>query len=204
MSHIHNPDQAITCREDIIELINKRYNEDIRLGLWSRSAWRVAADISETVGYIFLGITSIISFSSGFFDIRVLSYVAGSVGILSGLLLKFAIYAMAQSKERTSMVNKILADININPIVDISDTIILPPDFSEANTIDVSPDLSININKVVKKEKINSDVKIKKNPFVSVNSDVEIKEKDLPDPSLVINSDAIGKKEILSKETIVI
>jgi len=111
---------AIT-KQHIIEMINDRYNEDIKIGLANRSGWKTTGDVSETLGYVLLGASTIISFSAGFFDIRVLSFVAGCVGICSSLLLKFALYSMTQSKESTNEINKILTKIGIDNVVDISD-----------------------------------------------------------------------------------
>uniref|UniRef100_A0A6C0C6C0 Uncharacterized protein n=1 Tax=viral metagenome TaxID=1070528 RepID=A0A6C0C6C0_9ZZZZ len=107
-------------KQHIVEKINDRYYKDIELGLMGRSGWKTTGDISETLGYIFLGVSTMISFSAGFFDIRMLSFVAGCVGIFSSLLFKFALYSMAQSKERTDEVNKILMKIGIEKVVDIS------------------------------------------------------------------------------------
>jgi len=107
-------------KQQIIDMINDRYFEDIELGLMGRSGWKTTSDISETLGFVFLGISTMISFSAGFFNIMVLSFVAGCVGICSASLFKFASYAMAQSKERTDEINKILVKIGIDKVVDIS------------------------------------------------------------------------------------
>jgi hypothetical protein len=122
-------------KQHIVEKINDQYYRDIELGLIGRSGWKTTGDVSETLGYIFLGISTMVSFSAGFFDIRMLSFVAGCVGIFSSLLFKFALYAMAQSKERTDEVNKILMKIGIEKIVDIS------PDqlFEETHKLDTVP-----------------------------------------------------------------
>ena len=110
----------IPTKTKIIELINEHYFNDIEWGLRGRSYWKTAGDICETLGYLCIGISAILAFSAGFFDIRFLSYIAGCVGTASGLLLKFSLYSMGESKERTDEINKILKKVGLDEVVDIS------------------------------------------------------------------------------------
>jgi len=110
----------IITKNKIVEMINNRYYSDIEIGLNGRSCWKITGDVSETLGYLCIGASTIVSFSAGFFNIRILSFIAGGIGVLSGLLLKFSLYSMAQSKERTEEINRILTKLNIDTVVDIS------------------------------------------------------------------------------------
>lgn len=143
-----------------IELIEKSYYNDLKYNLTSKSRWKLVGDASETLAYLCMGFTGIFAFSAGFFDHKILSFVAGCLSIAAPLLLKFSSRAMLESKERTIQVNCILRALGIDTIPDISIDSTLPPKEQFEQQLDVSSfnsnmpannDVIIDINRAIVK-----------------------------------------------------
>lgn len=107
-------------KNKITKLINDRYLLDIESGLTGRTCYKVAGDACETTGHILVGAAALVAFASGTWNINYLSYIAGSISILSVSLLKLSSYFQRESRERTDMLNLILSKLKIDNIVDIS------------------------------------------------------------------------------------
>ena len=112
------------CNDIIInkirsELVDESYYNDIKYNLSSKSRWKFIGDISEALAYLCSGLSTMLAFSSGFFSIRLLPFIAGCFGTGSLLLFIFSSYAMKESKERTKQVNYLLSDLGIHKIPDI-------------------------------------------------------------------------------------
>ena len=101
------------------ELIEKSYFNDIKYNIKSRSRWKIIGDICETLAYLCMGLSGIFAFAAGFFEQRVLSFVAGCLSIAAPLFLKYSSRAMAESTERTNEVNLLLKALGIDEIPDI-------------------------------------------------------------------------------------
>ena len=100
------------------ELIDKNYYDEVNENIIWRNRWKRISDISETSAHILTGIAAILSFAAGFFNSEYYSFTAGGVGTTSLVLTKFSNYAMSESKERTSNVNKILNKLGLDGLTD--------------------------------------------------------------------------------------
>ena len=58
-------------------------------------------------------------FSAGFYDNKMLSFIAGCLGSLSLATLKTSAFALNESKERTASLNKLLTQLNLGTIPEI-------------------------------------------------------------------------------------
>ncbi|NBU53725.1 MAG: hypothetical protein EBS33_05060, partial [Alphaproteobacteria bacterium] len=67
-----------------------------------------------------VGFTSILSFSSGIYDDRILSFVAGTTSVISLVFLQFSSHSYKESKKSTEDLNRILQKLNIEGVIDIS------------------------------------------------------------------------------------
>ncbi len=103
------------------ELIEPTYYDDIKNNLYGRSKWKTISDITETISKILAGITTVLAFAAGFFDMSFLSFMAGCLGTISLVLLQFSSYCSNESKERTIRANQILKNLGITNIIDIND-----------------------------------------------------------------------------------
>lgn len=102
------------------ELVEKNYYDDVKSNLASKSRWKTIGDLSEAFSHILTGISAVLAFAAGFFDHKILSFVAGCLATGSLVLLQFSSYSMKESKERTDQVNKILDKLGIEEIANIT------------------------------------------------------------------------------------
>ena len=108
-------------KNEISKIINEQYASDIKLSLFGRSCCKYTGDITETLAHLLMGFSSLTAFAAGSWpNYTYLSFIAGSLGVTSLVLLKFSSYAMSESKERTLIANKILDKLKLEQIVDIS------------------------------------------------------------------------------------
>lgn len=101
------------------EILERNYYNDVNYNIRCKSICKFTADISENLAYLSIGLSSIFSFASGFFDNIYLAFISGLFGVLSLSLLKFSSYSMKESRERTTQVNIILKRLGIEEIPDI-------------------------------------------------------------------------------------
>jgi hypothetical protein len=102
--------------QKIQEMIDALYVTDVQNSSKGRTLWKIVADSCETSAMVFAGMSSILAFSSGFYDIPTLAFVAGSFSTASLAFLTFSGYAARESKERTARLNKTLEALGITTI----------------------------------------------------------------------------------------
>lgn len=103
----------------IMERIRQSYEKDINENLESRSRCRKLGNSLQTLSqFISVGAT-IMAFSAGFYDDKILSFISGCLGSLSLAFLKTSDYALNESRERTESLNIILKKLNIDTIPDV-------------------------------------------------------------------------------------
>ena len=102
------------------ELIEKTYYDDLKDNLSSKSRWKTIGDVTEAFAHLFMGISAILAFAAGSFNLTLLSFISGCVATTSLVLLRFSSYCMKESTERTTQVNKILHKLGIEEIADIT------------------------------------------------------------------------------------
>jgi len=102
------------------ELIEKNYYDDVKYNLDGKSRWKSIGDKLEALAHIIMGLTSILAFATAYFDDVVFSFVAGCTGILALVMLRLSSYAMRESRERTEQVNRILENLGLRKIPDIT------------------------------------------------------------------------------------
>lgn len=102
------------------ELIEKTYYNDVKRNLRERCLCKCAGDISEALAHIFAGIGVVLSFSAGFFNLYILSFLAGCFGTIALILLQCSSYSMKESRERTDEVNILLDKLGLSDIPNIA------------------------------------------------------------------------------------
>jgi hypothetical protein len=107
-------------KDDFVKLINETNYSTTKWGLCGRFCYKITANVCETIGHILIGVAAVIAFAAGSFNLSYLSFLSGATSVISVSLLKFASFAMAESKEQTDTVNKILTSLNNESVVDIS------------------------------------------------------------------------------------
>tara|TARA_X000000950_G_C13378090_1_gene443220 strand:+ start:27 stop:470 length:444 start_codon:yes stop_codon:yes gene_type:complete len=110
-------------KDHIIEKIRETYENDINNGLTERTRCKNIAHLLETTSqFISVGAT-ILAFSAGFYDNKILSFISGCLGSMSLAFLKTATFALNESKERTNTLNQILKKLNIESLPEITEEI---------------------------------------------------------------------------------
>ena len=103
----------------IQEKINITYEKDVDDNIAARYTCRKTGHILEVVSQILSLGSTILAFSAGFYDIKMLSFIAGCLGSLSLATLKTSAFALNESKERTASLNKLLTQLNLGTIPEI-------------------------------------------------------------------------------------
>jgi len=102
------------------DLVEPCYYIDVKNLISECKFWRQIGDIFTTTSKICVGGTSILSFASGIYKYDTLIFIAGTVSVLSLSCMQFSSYAYSESKERTSKLNKILKQLGMDTVPDIS------------------------------------------------------------------------------------
>jgi hypothetical protein len=68
--------------------------------------------------------SGILSFSSGYYAVPVLGFLAGSSSTLSLACVQFSSYCFKESKDNTEELNKLLTKINLDTVPDYNNDII--------------------------------------------------------------------------------
>lgn len=79
----------------------------------------------ETVSKFLVGVGSILSFSAGIYKNSTLSFVSGTVSVISLVFLQYSTFSIKESKKYTAELNNVLKKFNMEtipqPIQDFSD-----------------------------------------------------------------------------------
>lgn len=105
------------------KIIKPNYITEIQDFTKHRSMWRKRAMRFETCSKLFIGVGSILSFSSGVYGYQTLSFVSGAVSTLSLVLLQYANFSYKESKKATSDLNILLDNIGIKKIPELTTTV---------------------------------------------------------------------------------
>ena len=111
-----NPELTDKIRKELIDI---SYYDDVKYNIESKSRWKFFGDMTEALAQLLTGASAILAFAAGAFDNKILSFVAGALGVGSLVLMRLSSYSMKESNERTVQVNRLLDKINVNEIPDI-------------------------------------------------------------------------------------
>tara|TARA_B110000908_G_scaffold165604_1_gene215349 strand:- start:1607 stop:2320 length:714 start_codon:yes stop_codon:yes gene_type:complete len=102
-SYIYN-----STRNKIKDKLNTTLEKDITDSIRSRFIFRKLGDVFETVAQVMTLASTITAFAAGYWDITLISFIAGGLGSCSLALLKAASYSHKESKERSDQLNILL------------------------------------------------------------------------------------------------
>ena len=116
---IHN-----SIKERILtELIEPSYYSDIDCLIRNRQRWRICGHVFETLSKIMIACSSILSFSSGFYNSSTFGFFAGCTSTISLACVQFASYCFKESKDSGVNINSLLKKINIDILPEYGDKI---------------------------------------------------------------------------------
>ena len=104
-------------------IIKPNYIDEIHDSTKHRTMWKKRAMRFETCSKMFIGVGSILSFSSGVYGYQTLSFVSGAISTLSLVLLQYANFSYKESKKATSDLNILLDNIGIKKVPELNTTV---------------------------------------------------------------------------------
>jgi len=106
-------------KQDIMSnLIEPGYKLDIEKNLKLKKKYANAGLLFESMSKIFIGVSSITSFSAGIYKYQILAFLAGAGSVLSLMFLQFSSYSFRESKLISDELNKILRKLNMDTMPD--------------------------------------------------------------------------------------
>lgn len=104
------------ARKNIFEYVENCYKSDVVELIDTKKCWRTTGITFETLSKITVAVGGVLSFSSGYFNSNILSFISGSVSVISLALLQFSTFANNQSKKRANDLNVILNKLDLQTI----------------------------------------------------------------------------------------
>jgi hypothetical protein len=98
------------------EYVEPAYLYDIKSMIKGKRCWKMVGQIFETFSKIFIAISGILSFSSGYYNDKTLSFLAGSVSTISLAMLQFSAFSFKENKKLSDELNIILKKLGIDTI----------------------------------------------------------------------------------------
>jgi hypothetical protein len=103
-----------TFRTHIIKnYIRPRLLDEVKFGYIWRDRWAFISDMFVFFSELFCVVQTALAFTASTYDLKLLSFLAGLVGVLCIAFNRFGTYARSSSSEKTSQVNELLNSIGI-------------------------------------------------------------------------------------------
>lgn len=96
------------------ELVEPSYIDDIKEILKGKKCWRITGQVFETISKIFVAVGSIMSFSSGYYNIPLLSFLSGSISTMSLAILQFSSFSYRENKKQGQELNTLLQKLKLD------------------------------------------------------------------------------------------
>jgi len=107
-----------TFRTQIMkQYIRPRMEKDITNSISWRDKWGKISNVFFSFAEILCIIQTVLAFSASSYDLKLISYLAGMLGVLSISFNRFGTYARNASSEKTAQLNEILGTIGIKDMV---------------------------------------------------------------------------------------
>jgi hypothetical protein len=108
---------SIDIKNEILKkYIEPSYIYDIKYMIKGKRRWKLCGQIFETLSKIFVAIGCILSFSSGYYQGKVLSFISGSVSTISLAMLQFSSFSFKENKKQSQELNILLNKIGLDTI----------------------------------------------------------------------------------------
>lgn len=108
-------------KKEIFTNVENSYKIDINEMINGKTCWRRTALTFETLSKITVAVGGVLSFSSGYFGSSILSFISGSVSVISLSLLQFGTFGFKQSKKKAHDLNILLKKLDLDTIPVIDD-----------------------------------------------------------------------------------
>lgn len=99
------------------DYIRPRMEKDIKESVLWRDKWAKISNIFFSFSEILCIIQTVMAFTASSYDLKLISFLAGMLGLLCISFNRFATYARNASSEKTSQLNELLGTIGIKDLV---------------------------------------------------------------------------------------
>ena len=107
-------DVSDNLKNDIlINLVEPQYKNDIIRNLKLRKKFKWYAIFFEVSSKFFVGISSVMSFSTGIYKYQILSFLSGTASVISLIFLQYSSFSYRESKKISLELNDMLKKLNI-------------------------------------------------------------------------------------------
>ena len=106
-------------QEILTNLIEPNIKNEISTNIKLKKIFKKVGLTFETLSKLFVGISSVLSFSTGIYNSGLLSFLAGTSSVVSLVLLQYSSYAYRESKKNTVEINTLLSKLNIESIIEV-------------------------------------------------------------------------------------
>lgn len=172
------------------DIVEPSYIEEIRNSISARKCWKRTGQIFETLSKMFVAVSGILSFSSGYFEDPILGLVAGSISTISLAMLQFSSFSYIQNKKQSVELNLLLQKINVDtiPIIErnLESKLSISPDISPA-----SKDNKPCINPNTSSRESSNNIRVEKNEISEIKTQLDKLSKDLLDITNVLKKNDI-------------
>jgi len=112
--------EASNALKDVIVrgMIEPNYKNEVKENLSIRKHFKRMGLYFDVTSKIFIGIASVVSFSSGIYKYPILPFLAGTASTMSLVFIQFSSFAYREAKKSSSELNIILKKLNIQEIPD--------------------------------------------------------------------------------------
>jgi len=117
---LHTTKVSEDTKKEIFNHVEDSYKKDVNEMILGKTCWRRTGITFETLSKILVAIGGVLSFSSGYFDSKVLSFISGSISVVSLALLQFSSFGFKQAKKRANDLNILLKKLDLDtiPVID--------------------------------------------------------------------------------------
>lgn len=100
----------------IHNLIEPYYKNAIKVAISGKKIWRLCGISLETISKILVAIGGITSFSAGYYNNNILSFISGSISCMSLTLFQLSSFSYKENEKHSQELNNLLKKINLDTI----------------------------------------------------------------------------------------
>lgn len=118
---VHTIKVSEDTKKEIFNHVEDSYKKDVNEMIMGKTCWRRTGITFETLSKILVATGGVLSFSSGYFNSNILSFVSGSISVVSLALLQFSSFGFKQATKRANDLNILLKKLDLDTIPVIND-----------------------------------------------------------------------------------